>query len=126
MYDRIDAQQLVGAQVVGADQEKIGQVGQVFLDDETGAPQWVTVQTGLLARREKFVPLAGARVVDDGRVQVPYGKNQIKDAPSVDVDAGHISEAEEAALYRYYGLGTETTGEAGTDTSSDWFQPGQQ
>jgi uncharacterized protein (TIGR02271 family) len=124
--ESIDAQQLVGAQLVGADQEKIGKIGQVFLDDETGAPQWVTVQTGLLARSENFVPLASARVVDDGQVQVPYGKDQVKDAPSVDVDAGHISEAEEAALYRYYGLGTATTGDVSTDTSSDWFQPCQQ
>ena len=124
MNDRIDADQLVGAQLVGAGQEKIGKIGQVFLDDETGAPQWVTVQTGLIARSENFVPLAGARLAGEGQVQVPYGKDQVKDAPSVDVDAGHLSPAEEAALYRYYGLGAGTFGE-GTDESRGWFQEGQ-
>jgi uncharacterized protein (TIGR02271 family) len=124
MNDHIDAEQLVGAQLVGAGQEKIGRIGQVFLDDETGAPQWVTVQTGLIARSENFVPLAGARLAGEGQVQVPYGKDQVKDAPSVDVDAGHLSPAEEAALYRYYGLGAGTFGE-GTDESRDWFQEGQ-
>jgi uncharacterized protein (TIGR02271 family) len=124
MNDRIDADQLVGAQLVGGGQEKIGKIGQVFLDDETGAPQWVTVQTGLIARSENFVPLAGARLAGEGQVQVPYGKDQVKDAPSVDVDAGHLSPAEEAALYRYYGLGAGTFGE-GTDESRGWFQEGQ-
>jgi uncharacterized protein (TIGR02271 family) len=127
MNDRIEAQQLVGAQLVGAGQEKIGTIGQVFLDDETGAPQWVTVSIGLLSRSENFVPLAGAQLVEDGKVQVPYGKDQVKDAPSVDADAGHLDPAEEAALYRYYGMGG---GEVGTDASTQesgaWFQEGRE
>jgi uncharacterized protein (TIGR02271 family) len=122
MDDRMDADRLVGAQLVGAGQERIGKIGQVFLDDETGTPQWVTVQTGVIARSENFVPLAGARLAGDGEVQVPYGKDQVKDAPSVDVDAGHLSPAEEAALYRYYGLGAGTFGEEGTDESRGWFE----
>src|SRR4051795_13652396 len=98
--DHIDAEQLVGAQLVGAGQEKIGKIGQVFLDDQTGTPQWVTVKTGLLGGSESFVPLAGAQLAGEGELCVPYGKDQVKDAPSVDLADGHISEAEEAALYR--------------------------
>jgi len=122
--DRMDASRLVGAQLVDADRERIGKIGNVFLDDETGAPQWVTVQTGLLGRHESFVPLAGAELAAEGEVRVPYGKDQVQDAPPVDMADGHISEAEEAALYRYYGLGGDavsTTGDAG-DTSRGWFQ----
>ena len=123
MNDRIDAQQLVGAQLVGAGQERIGKIDQVFLDDETGTPQWVTVQTGLLGRHESFVPLASAELAGQGEVRVPYGKDQVKDAPAVELGDGHISEAEEAALYRYYGLGGGTV--QGTDTGDagrGWFQ----
>ena len=111
MNDRIDADQLVGAQLVGAGQEKIGKIGQVFLDDETGAPQWVTVQTGLIARSENFVPLAGAPAGGRGRGAGPLRQGPGEGPPSVDVDAGHLSPAEEAALYPYYGLGAGTFGE---------------
>jgi uncharacterized protein (TIGR02271 family) len=118
--NRIDAQQLVGAQLMGAGQEKIGKIGQVFLDDQTGTPQWVTVKTGLLGGSESFVPLAGAQLAGEGEVRVPYDKDQVKDAPSVDMGDGHISEAEEAALYRYYGLGG-SVGES-ADASRGWTQ----
>ncbi len=125
MNDRIEAQRLVGAQLVGAGQERIGKIGQVFLDDETGDPQWVTVHTGLLGRSESFVPLAGARL-GAGEVEVPYGKDKVKASPSVGGEDGHISEAEEAALYRYYGLGGTTgtgTGDAqaGPHEGSDGY-----
>jgi hypothetical protein len=105
MNEQLDPGQLVGSQLVDSGQQRIGKVGQVFLDDETSTPQWVTVHTGLFGARESFVPLSGAQLVGDGDLQVPYSKDQVKDAPSVDAEAGHLSETEEAALYRYYGLG---------------------
>src|SRR3954469_20725441 len=126
MNEQLDPGQLVGSQVVDTGQQRIGKVGQVFLDDETSSPQWVTVQTGLFGTRESFVPLTGAQVAGDGDLQVPYGKDQVKDAPSVDADAGHLSEAEEAALYRHYGLGQGTSfGETG-DASGTWTRSAEQ
>jgi uncharacterized protein (TIGR02271 family) len=114
MSQHFDPQQLVGSKLVDARQQNIGTIAQVFLDDETSSPQWVTVQTGLLGRHESFVPLAGAQLGGDGDLQVSYSKEQVKDAPSVDAEAGHLSEAEEAALYRYYGLGQSGhTGQSG-------------
>jgi uncharacterized protein (TIGR02271 family) len=125
MSEQLKPEQLVGSELVDSGHQRIGKVGQVFLDDETSTPQWVTVQTGLFGTRESFVPLAGAHVGDDGDLQVPYSKDQVKDAPSLDAEDGHLSEAEEAALYRHYGLGqTETfggtwarSGDQGHDTS---------
>jgi uncharacterized protein (TIGR02271 family) len=126
MNQQFNPEQLVGSQVVDTGQQRIGKVGQVFLDDETSSPQWVTVQTGLFGTRESFVPLAGAQVAGDGDLQVPYGKDQVKDAPSVDADAGHLSEAEEAALYRHYGLGQgKSFGETG-DASGTWTRSADQ
>jgi uncharacterized protein (TIGR02271 family) len=43
---------------------------------------------------------------------VPYEKAKVKDAPRVDTEQGHLSPDEEAELYRYYGIGTGTTGTA--------------
>jgi len=105
-----------GCDAVGADGSKIGKVGQVYLDDVTGQPEWVTVSTGLFGSRETFIPLARAEF-RDGVLRVPYDKNQVKDAPNIGVD-GQLSEQEEDELYRYYGLLAETTVTTGTPDSS--------
>src|SRR3954453_11102494 len=126
MNQQFDPEQLVGSQVVDTGRQRIGKVGQVFLDDETSSPQWVTVQTGLFGTRESFVPLAGAQIAGEGDLQVRYGKDQVKGAPSVDAEAGHLTEAEEAALYRHYGLGQgESFGGSG-DASGTWTRTADQ
>jgi len=88
--------------VIGTDGEKIGTAGNLFVDDQSGKPEWVTVRTGLFGMRESFVPLEDA-TLRDGELVVPYDKETVKAAPNVDVDNGHLSEEEEADLYRYYG-----------------------
>ena len=94
---------LIGRAVHGSDGQKIGQVGQVYLDDETGRPEWATVHTGLFGTKESFVPVAQAQMTDDG-LRVPYDKDAVKAAPRVDAEQGHLSQQEEAELYRHYGL----------------------
>ncbi|MDO5618124.1 DUF2382 domain-containing protein [Kocuria sp.] len=95
------------------DGSKVGDVAQLYLDDATGEPNWVTVNTGLFGTNETFVPLDQARV-NNGEIHVPYPKDFIKDAPNLDADA-HIDEHQEDELYRYYGLigGTTDAGQAG-------------
>lgn len=99
--------------------DKIGKAGQVYLDDSTGSPTWVTVNTGLFGTSESFVPLENARFDGSDRLEVGYSKSQVKDAPRVAAD-GHLEVSEEAELYRYYGLteGT-TTGTADYGTTTD-------
>jgi uncharacterized protein (TIGR02271 family) len=114
--DQID--QVQGSDVYGSDGSKIGSAGQVYLDDQTGQPAWVTVNTGLFGTNESFVPLSEASFSGD-RVTVPYDKDKVKGAPNVSQD-GHITPEEERDLYEYYGMSyssgyTETT----TDTSYD-------
>ncbi|MGW0481876.1 PRC and DUF2382 domain-containing protein [Nonomuraea sp. NPDC003214] len=116
---------LLDCHVIGSDGQHIGKVGQVFLSDRTGEPEWVTVRTGMFGMRQTFVPLAGSRR-SGGEIRAPYDKETIKGAPNVDVD-DRLTLEEEAALYRYYGLqpsniptqrkpetGTGTTGTTGT------------
>ncbi|QCB95203.1 PRC and DUF2382 domain-containing protein [Cellulomonas shaoxiangyii] len=111
-----------GGTVVGTDGEKIGKVGQIFLDDRTGDAEWVTVSTGLFGKAESFVPLDRATVRGD-EIVVPYDKAKIKDAPRVDDSDGHLSASEEAELYRYYGLDygsdDDATGDVDTAGSRD-------
>jgi hypothetical protein len=40
--------------------EKIGKVGQLRVDDETGEATWVTMSTGLFGLSQSFAPLQGA------------------------------------------------------------------
>ena len=93
---------VIGSTAVGPE-GKIGTVGEVYLDDSTGRPEWATVRTGLFGTKEAFVPLADA-TISGGELRLPYDKDKIKNSPHHDVE-GHLSPSEEADLYRYYGLG---------------------
>ncbi|MGY2001377.1 DUF2382 domain-containing protein [Blastococcus sp. SYSU DS1024] len=106
---------VIGQDVYDETGSKIGSASEVYLDDETGQPEWVTVRTGLFGTKESFVPIRDADLTDDG-LRVPVSKDRVKDAPKIDTD-GHLSPQEEEELYRYYGMGTGTTGTTGrTDT----------
>jgi uncharacterized protein (TIGR02271 family) len=94
---------VIGADVYDADGSKIGTASEVFLDDQSGNPEWVTVKTGLFGTKETFVPIREADLTGDG-LRVPVTKAQVKDAPKIDTD-GHLSPQEEEELYRYYGVG---------------------
>ncbi len=95
-------QSLTGLHVVDAEGARVGIVQQVYRDDATNDPEWITVRTGLFGMKETFVPLAGARRTGDD-LQVPYSKATIKEAPRIDAD-GHLDPSEEDRLYRHYGL----------------------
>jgi hypothetical protein len=77
------------------------------------------VRTGLFGLRSWFVPLAEAIEVGD-QIQVPHERGLVKDAPNVEAD-GQLSEAEEAELYRHYGLDYDTVTADSDQTAS---QPG--
>ncbi|MEU2348045.1 PRC and DUF2382 domain-containing protein [Modestobacter sp. NPDC049651] len=118
MITERDISTIIGSNAVDADGDELGKVGQVYLDDQTGKPEWVTVSTGLFGTQETFVPLADA-TVGEGTLRLPYQKAKVKDAPRVDAEQGHLSPEEETQLYRFYGVGTG--GSAGrTDTTAGY------
>ena len=82
--------------------DKLGTIDAIYLDDETGQPEWATVTSGMFTARTAFVPLAQAQDTGDS-IQVPYDKQQVKNAPTMEAD-GQLSQDEEAELYRHYGL----------------------
>ncbi len=128
MIDTQQIDQVMGATAYDSAGGKVGKIGQVYLDDETNQPEWVTVNTGLFGTSESFVPVQNATFSGD-RLTLGYDKNKVKDAPQVAAD-GHLSQEDEQSLYQYYGLsygsgytGTTTTttdnvhGTTGYDTS---------
>ncbi len=114
MITQNDIQRLFDTDVYEQDGDKIGSTAQVYLDNRTGDPEWVSVKTGLFGTKETFVPLDKATLTED-RIIVPFGKDQVKNAPKIDPD-GELSPAEEDELYRYYGL-SSTGGNLDTDSS---------
>ena len=100
--------------VVSNDGSKIGSVSNVFVDEGTDTPEWVTVKTGMFGSHESFVPVAGAALAGDD-LQVPFTKDQVKDAPHFDTDS-NLSEADEAQLYSHYQMqrGSSYAGAAGS------------
>lgn len=104
-------EELENGTVYDQDGGKVGGVAQLYLDDASGEPNWVTVNTGLFGTKETFVPLDQARV-SGGEIHVPYTKDFIKDAPNLDADA-HIDEHQEDELYGYYGLSGDTAQSGG-------------
>ena len=91
-----------GRTMVDRDGDRVGNIDAIYVDDQTGEPEWALVTTGLFGTGSTFVPIAQATARGD-QVQVPYEKQRVKDAPNMDPD-GHLSEQEEQELWRHYGL----------------------
>lgn len=100
MISQDELNRLYDAEVLDQDGERIGALGEVYLDNRTGDPAWLTVRAGWFGGRKVFVPLATAEV-RDGQIQVPYTLEKVKGAPDVVAD-GHVSESDEQDLYTYY------------------------
>lgn len=81
---------------------KIGKIEEIYADEDTGDPEWLAVKTGLFGTHVSFVPLEGA-TERDGKVMTRWSKDEVKDSPHIDED-GHLSQQEEATLYRHYGM----------------------
>jgi len=110
-----DANTLFGNTVTGRDGDKIGKVDEVYLDNASGQPEWVSVKTGLFGSNISLIPLAQASQSGD-TITVPFDKAKVKDAPHHD-PAAELSESDEADLYRYYGV-TDTSASAQQTTTT--------
>ncbi|TFC94103.1 MULTISPECIES: PRC and DUF2382 domain-containing protein [Cryobacterium] len=110
MLDNSNLNSLLGAPITDADGDKIGTVGQIYVDPDTDQATWVTVKTGLFGTSETFAPLEHA-TWDDDTLTVPFEKEFVKNAPRVEAD-GALSEENEKALYTYYGNGSQSASDA--------------
>lgn len=102
MITHTEIRDLIGADLLDSEGDKVGKIGQIYVDDTTGEAEWATVNTGP-SGPESFVPLAQADRA--GRaVRVPYQQATIKDAPKIQPGGGRIDESQERELYAHYGL----------------------
>ena len=108
---------LLDSTVIDQQGDKIGTVGQVYVDTDSGAPTWASVRTGLFGMSESFVPIDQAEQTGD-EIRVPFAKDFVKDAPRIDVD-GALEESQEDELYAYYGNGTAGVAGGARTTDTD-------
>jgi len=119
-------QDLIGSTAIDSDGDKVGKIGGIYLDDQTGEPVWVTISTGLFGTRESLAPLHGSQR-DGENLRLAVSKAKIKDAPNVDAD-GHLEESENDALYEYYGAesGRQSAGVGNNTDNSNGINAGNQ
>ncbi|MGH2953029.1 MAG: hypothetical protein ACRDK9_03275 [Solirubrobacterales bacterium] len=79
----------------------IGKVEGAFVDEASGAPVWLLARMGRFGHHT-LVPARDA-VEGVGRVWVPYGRDQIREAPKVDPSTP-LTAAAERALLDHYGI----------------------
>jgi hypothetical protein len=98
----------IGRDAYDSTGDKIGEIKDIFYDDVTGRPEWVSIKTGLF-KGHSFVPIHGSSVYrqgdvgDDDALQLAFTKDMIKDAPRIDDDDDAMDPAQEQQLWTYYG-----------------------
>jgi PRC-barrel domain len=97
-----------GLTAVDSDDEPLGRIVDIYLDRDTGQPEWALVATA--QRRRTFVPLAGAARKRD-RVAVAVPKAAVSDAPAVR-PGRELSDGDAARLYGHY-VGSSGDGNRG-------------
>lgn len=103
--------------------DKVGKVGQLFVDSNSGEPTFVAVNTGLFGRNSSLVPLAGAKLNNE-ELHVAHTKDEISDAPNIsDTDEG-LEPEEEERLYKHYGLTTQDSAQTQTSDHGNAAQAG--
>lgn len=102
MHDEELFTALSKATVFDSEGRKVGPVGQLYLDDETESPSWLTVRMGLFGANEAFIPFDGTSFDQDaGKITVPWTKQFIKDAPSIGPDQ-HLDREDEDRLRAHF------------------------
>ena len=78
-----ELQDMEGQTAVDVNGAKLGKIGQVYVDYQTGQPLWVTISTGMFGTRQSFAPLYGSRPAS-GDLQLAVTKDMVTGAPGVE------------------------------------------
>jgi hypothetical protein len=91
-----------GWTVRGSRGETIGKIEEIYIAEETAAPDWALVRGDGPGGTTSFLPLQGSRS-EDNEVIVPFTRTQVTHAPHTE-EASRLSPEQGAALYDYYGI----------------------
>lgn len=108
-WERLDrsgdaVQRLMGYEIRDRDEEEIGEVHNLWLDD-TGQPIFLGVKTGWFFGKNHVVPVYGAQVNNNQEIiRLPFTKEKIQGAPTNDADQ-EISDTHVQEILEYYEAG---------------------
>ncbi|WP_020500216.1 DUF2382 domain-containing protein [Sciscionella marina] len=100
--DRNDPAAMIGAEVHDSDDNKVGEITDIYLDNDTRRPEWAAVKSGLFGSHISLVPLDKGRW-DGVALTMLFDKAALKNAPHHD-PGSELSAGDEQELYQYYGL----------------------
>jgi uncharacterized protein (TIGR02271 family) len=78
---KADIPKLRNIPVITADGEEIGHVGDAYYDESTERLECVGVPGDAIGLTRRVIPVSGATLDADGRLQLPYTKAQIENSP---------------------------------------------
>jgi PRC-barrel domain len=108
-----DYAQWPGRAVHDAAGDRLGAIREIYLDRDTGRPEWVLVDVD---GEPRFVPLADA-VVEPDAIRIAHPTAVVRAAPSIGAESD-IGTDQERALYDHYGLGY-SAGESASGLPAD-------
>lgn len=103
--------------VISSDGQKVGKLEDVYVDNDSGQPEFLLVESGFLGHTLHMVPADGATFEGEA-VRVAYEHAQIDSAPKVAAD-NDISPEEEKRLFEHYGR-SHTAPAVGLITMTRW------
>ncbi|WP_295627296.1 PRC and DUF2382 domain-containing protein [uncultured Corynebacterium sp.] len=94
--------------------DKLGDIKEVFVDDNSGQPTFIEVGHGLFGMSSSLVPMRGHRLNGE-ELQLAFDKDRIKDAPNLNTD-DYLTPEDQKNIYEHYQLtNTEDVERYGSD-----------
>ncbi len=93
-------EEIIGKTAYDSQHNKVGTVQDIYEDQNSHEPTWMTVSTGFMGAKQTFVPLSLAHATDDELI-IETSKDAIDDAPKVSVN-DELTVDDEQILYKYY------------------------
>jgi hypothetical protein len=97
--------QLGGMEVRDTSGESIGRVSDAYTDSSGRYARYLAVSTGWFGTKRHVVPVDDVRLEGDGTdayLVLPYGTDQLRDAPAYEPE-GDLTHEREATIYGHYG-----------------------
>lgn len=90
--------------------DRVGVLEQIYLDDDTGEPEWIAVRTGRFVLAISVVPVVGALCDPIGCLYVTRSRATIEAAPAVDPHTVLDEQERQRLSAHYYGIDRRATG----------------
>ena len=96
------ARVLIGEKLMDRHGNPVGKITDVIVDSATLENEWITVKTGMMGG-EHLVPIA---VIEErgGAIAVPFAKDDVKAAPTVDKGHAAPSPSERREVFSHFGM----------------------